>query len=172
MAFPSPCGYGFALDPFLPGAEALLESLKPGRREPVGLLIPDRQAVDDLVEFVPSTADRLMRLWPAELSLVLPAKEGLPGAIVSSRKGVSMRQPELGPALDLVRAYASPLTATSLNYPGQKPASTAAELLAFGSLIGGYIAGLPGAQAPSTLVELLDDAPRLLRAGSVVLEWL
>jgi L-threonylcarbamoyladenylate synthase len=172
LAFPSPCGYGFAFDPFLPGAQTLLESLKPGRSEPVGLLIPDRRAVDGLVAFVPAVAHRLMALWPAELSLVLPAKGGLPGDLVSSRGGVSMRLPQLGPALDLVRAYGSPLTATSLNFPGQKPASTADDLLAFGDLIAGYLAGQVGVQAPSTLVEILSEEMRLLRPGSVELEWL
>ena len=69
VAFPTDCGYGFALDPFHPEAEVAMAQLKPGRDAPVGLIAADRSQVDPLVHRWTPIAERCAALWPAEPDL-------------------------------------------------------------------------------------------------------
>ena len=172
VAFPTPCGYGYALDPFLPGAEAMMSRLKPDRRDPVGLIAGDLSAVVRLVDRWSFAARRCAESWPGELTLVLKAVSGLPSMIVSELGGVAVRIPDGSVARALAHQYGSALTATSLNQTGQNPAQTVAELAPFSSVLAGYLAGPCASDLPSTLIDTLADPPQVLRAGSVVLPWL
>jgi L-threonylcarbamoyladenylate synthase len=172
VAFPTVCGYGYALDPFLAGAEAMMSRLKPDRSDPVGLIAGDLQAVESLVEDWSQAARRCAESWPGELTVVLRAVSGLPTMIVSELGGVAVRIPDGSVARALARRYGSALTATSLNQTGQKPAQTIAELAPFSSVLAGYLAGSCASDLPSTLVDTLVDPPQVLRAGTVVLPWL
>lgn len=169
VAFPTSCGYGFALDPFLSSAAALMAGLKPRRSAPVGLIAAGRDQVDPLVERWTPLADQYAQLWPAELTLVLEAVPDLPSMIVSSVGGIAVRVPEDLSARELARHYGGVLTATSLNRSGQPTAKRPEDLLPFEHLLAGYIEGETGDEPPSTLVDVLTDIPRLLRPGRVVL---
>ena len=169
VAFPTSCGYGFALDPFLGSAAELMARLKPSRSAPVGLIAAGRDQVDPLVERWTPLGDHYAQLWPAELTLVLAAVPDLPSMIVSSVGGVAVRVPEDREARELARQYGSVLTATSLNRSGQPTAKQPSDLLPFEHLLAGYIAGETGDELPSTLVDVLTDKPQVLRPGRVVL---
>ena len=171
VAFPTDCGYGFALDPFHPEAEVAMAQLKPGRDAPVGLIAADRSQVDPLVHRWTPIAERCAALWPAELTLVFVAAPGLPAMVVSTVGGVAVRVPARSQTRALAAHYGGPLTATSLNRSGQPPARRPDELEAFGGLIAGYLAGETGDEPPSTLVDVSEEAATILRHGSVSLPW-
>ena len=169
VAFPTSCGYGFALDPFLDSAVALMARLKPERSAPVGLIAADRDQVEPLVDYWTSSGEQYAQLWPAELTLVLAAVPDLPSMIVSPVGGVAVRVPENPGARELARHYGGVLTATSLNRSGQPTAKRPDDLLPFEHLLAGYIEGETGDEPPSTLVDVLTDTARVLRPGRVVL---
>ena len=169
VAFPTPCGYGFALDPFLASSSELMAHLKPSRRAPVGLIAADRSQVDPLVDRWTAHGERYAGLWPAELTLVLAAVPGLPSMIVSSVGGVAVRVPKDRSARELARKYGGVLTATSLNRPGQPTTKSPEDLLPFSHLLAGYLAGDTGDDLPSTLVDVRTHEPRILRSGRVAL---
>ncbi len=169
VAFPTRCGYGFALDPFLGSAVDLMARLKPKRSAPVGLIAADRDQVDPLVRRWTGPGHRYAQLWPAELTLILAAVPDLPSMIVSPAGGVAVRVPEDRGARELARHYGGVLTATSLNRSGQPTAKRPSDLLPFEHLLAGYIEGETGDEPPSTLVDVLTDKPRVLRPGRVVL---
>jgi L-threonylcarbamoyladenylate synthase len=166
VAFPTPCGYGLALDPFLSGCAGRLAALKPGRVNPVGLIAGNLEQVDG-VATIPRGAQKWLEQWPAELTLVLPARSGLPAPIVSPEGGVAVRIPFAVEARELALGYGAVLTATSANLPGASPARTLEELAELGlPFLRSTLPGSPGREPPSAIVSLLEASPRLLRPGA------
>jgi L-threonylcarbamoyladenylate synthase len=175
VAFPTESSYGLGADALDEQALALLFALK-GRPEgkPPPVLIASEAMLGRLVSRVPERARALMaRFWPGPLTLVLPAHESLPRALVSDGKvGVRLSPHPLATAL--VAAVGRPLTATSANPAGAAPANSAAEVCAaFGEAIArGQLHVLDGGAAPgappSTVVAVGDDgALTILRAGAI-----
>jgi L-threonylcarbamoyladenylate synthase len=157
------------VDALAPAALARLMALK-GRAadKVVGLIVAGRPMVDLLCAEVPAVAERLMAAhWPGPLTLALPARPGLPPALVAEGC-VAMRASPHPLAQALVAALGRPISATSANRAGAPPARTAAAVRdAFpdGCLVldGGETPG----GAPSTLVRVRGDVLEVLRRGPI-----
>jgi L-threonylcarbamoyladenylate synthase len=117
-------------------------------------------------------AERLAEaFWPGPLTLVLPLALGA-GACDLARAGlasIGLRMPAHPVAQELLALAGRPIAAPSANRSGHVSPATAAHVLA--DLDGRVDAVLDGGACPvgveSTIVALLDDAPRLLRPGGV-----
>lgn len=106
------------------------------------------------------------RFWPGPLTLVLPARDGLPAALTAGLGTVAVRVP----ALLLARALCArgPLVSTSANRSGELAPGTCAEALrAVGAAAGLALDAGPLGGAPSTIVSLAGAVPELLREGPV-----
>lgn len=164
VAFPTPCGYGLAVDPWSSEGLGRLFALKPGRRDPVGLIAASAEQVREHTAAWPALAEDLASRWPAELTLVLPAAADLPNAVVSPL-GVAMRVPEMASARALCEAVGRPLTATSLNRSGEPILRRPEDLEPHAALLSGRLAGEAGEAMPSTLVAFIDGEQKVLRQG-------
>jgi tRNA threonylcarbamoyl adenosine modification protein (Sua5/YciO/YrdC/YwlC family) len=133
------------------------------------LLVPDLAAVSGLIDGDLSAPARALAEahWPGPLTLVLRARPGLAPAL-APRGTIGVRVPGPSPALEIVRAFGAPLTATSCNVSGQPPARTHAEVLAYfqGQLDAVVPGDAPGG-APSTVVDASGPTLRVLRQGAV-----
>jgi L-threonylcarbamoyladenylate synthase len=170
VAMPTESSYGLAVDAL---DERALVRLAEVKRRPIDkpppILIADEAMLERLVAHVPAPARALMaRHWPGPLTLVLPAREGLPSAIVSEGS-VGARLSPHPIATALVRAFGGPLTATSANLAGAAPALTAEAAALEGVALvldGGAAEGAP----PSTVARLFPDGRiEILRRGPVTL---
>jgi L-threonylcarbamoyladenylate synthase len=174
VAYPTETFYGLAVDAANESAIERLYALKGRGAEKALSLIVTPAMVAGLAD-VPPAATRLMAAhWPGPLTLVLPARPGLPAALVDDGC-VAMRDSPHPLARALVAGLGRPITATSANRAGQPPARTAADVAAAfpqGCLIldGGETAG----GRPSTLVRLRGpgDAYEVLRPGVIPTEAL
>ena len=143
------------------------------KRRPAGealsVIVPSLEQALRLVRDVSDQALRLARAhWPGPLTLVLRARDGLPGALLKDGK-LALRVPGPSPALALVRAFGGPLTATSANESGRPPLSSAAELrAAFGPALAGIVPGVPPGALASTILDLTGARPLVLRQGAVI----
>ena len=125
------------------------------------------EQLDRLVRLEGPWRGRLAAVWPAPLTVVLPA--------VSEGGGTIAVRVPAHPLLRALLAAVGPLTATSANRSGaparSAPGEVERELGADLDLLldGGATAG----GLPSTLVDLTSRPPRLLRAGAfrVPREW-
>jgi L-threonylcarbamoyladenylate synthase len=155
-------------------ARAIARVLEMKRRpadEPLPLIVPSLEAALRLArEVSPDALALAARHWPGPLTLVLHARPGLPLALQKDGK-LALRVPGPSPALDLVTAFAGPLTATSANLSGLPPLRTEAELRAtFGAALAAVVPGdAPGGLA-STIVDVTGERPVVLRQGAIVLE--
>jgi len=101
---------------------------------------------------------------------VLPAARGVPAEVTAGTGTVGVRVSAHPVARALVRALGEPVTAPSANRTGGAPPVTAEEVLA---QLDGVIelildAGPTPGGAPSTILDVTVDPPRLLRQGAVL----
>jgi L-threonylcarbamoyladenylate synthase len=170
VAFPTETFYGLAVDALDPAALDRLFVLK-GREgdKTSALLVADLEMFADLCSEVPARARTLAAAhWPGPLTLALPARPGLPSAIV--REGFVAARVSSHPLAQALVVFAGrPITATSANRADAAPARTAAEVRdhfgvgALHLLDGGQTPG----GAPSTLVRLRGEDIELLRKGAI-----
>jgi L-threonylcarbamoyladenylate synthase len=133
------------------------------------LLIPDLEAWEPLVTSVPSLARRLaVRFWPGPLTIALAAHESV-HPLLKYRGKVAVRVPGPSPALELARAFGGPLTATSANPSGSPSSRSADDVRAYFEGRGGLMVmgGVAPGGMPSTVVEVVGDTWRMVRAGAV-----
>lgn len=120
--FPTETLVGIGCDPHDLAAVARIDRLKgrpPG--QPYPLLIADIAAADRLA-LLPDVARRLAeRFWPGLLTLVVPARPGLPPAWTAEDGTIALRASGHPVAAALVRALDGPLVATSANPSGAPP---------------------------------------------------
>jgi len=138
--------------------------------EPIPVLVASFAAALEIATDVSGAAAALAQAyWPGPLTLVMRARGELPPALLRSGT-IALRVPGPSPALELVRAFAGPLTATSANLSGQPPLGSEAALRAtFGPALSGVVPGTaPGAPA-STIVDVTGAHPIVLRQGAIVL---
>jgi L-threonylcarbamoyladenylate synthase len=121
------------------------------------------------VAFLTPLARRLAEaFWPGPLTLVLPARPGLPPPLLGGRGSVGVRVTSSPIAAALARAAGGPIVATSANASGAAPATSAAELdPALRRRLDLVLDGGPSPGGlPSTVVLVDGDQLTLVRTGA------
>lgn len=168
VACPTETLQGLLADARSPAAVAAVVRLKRRGPEPIALILPSLEAVEQVAESCSERALELAREhWPGPLTLLVRARPELPRELVQDGK-VGVRVPGPSPALDLVRAFGGALTATSANLSGQPAARTAAEVSAYfpNGLAGQVMEDAPGG-LPSTVVDATEAGVRVIRVGAI-----
>ena len=176
IAFRTDTFYGLGADPFNASAVRRIRELK-GREEanPILLLISDLSEVDRFLthqsEVFKSVATRF---WPGPITLVGKARLELPVELTAGTQTIGLRLPNDDDVRTLVRACGGALTATSANVSGRDPARTAAGVADYfphgiDLLVDG---GAATATEPSTVLDLSEPRPRLIREGAIKREML
>jgi L-threonylcarbamoyladenylate synthase len=163
VAIPTETYYGLAVHPDDPVAVHRVYDLKgrPGAKA-LPVVGASLAQLAPLVVFRDPWAARLEAVWPAALTVVLPAR----GRVAAGDATLAVRVPG-HPLLRQLLASVGPLTATSANHSGAPPTTDpheVAKLFASGVALlldGGQTPG----GSPSTVLDLTESAPRLLRAG-------
>lgn len=116
----------------------------------------------------------LSALMPAPLTIILPAKENVPGIITAGLESVAVRVPESVVARKLVELSGVPIAAPSANLSG-KPSPTCARHV-LEDMDGRADIILDGGDCEvgleSTIVTLCEKTPTLLRPGGITYETL
>lgn len=176
IVFPTETFYGLGARALRASAVDAVAKLK-GRDadKPIALIVRDVAMLRRVVARVPAPAERLIaRFWPGPLTLVLPARAGLPAPLTASGEWIGVRVSSHPIAQALVAALDEPITATSANPGGAEPAiDLAAARGYFGARVGAYVDGgtLAGGLG-STVVLVADDAARVIRRGATPIDAL
>ena len=172
VAIPTETYYALAVDVRQPGALERLLRLK-GRfadGKPLLLLVSSTSMARRHAAMIPSGFESLASAcWPGPLTLIVPAVDGLPRAVVSGAGNVAMRLSRHPVTAALVSAVGAPVTGTSANLADEAPHREAGTLIdQLGFRIDGVLDGgtTPGGPA-STLLDLTADPARILRSGPV-----
>jgi L-threonylcarbamoyladenylate synthase len=173
VAYPTETFYGLGVLATDAAAVARLARAK-GRPDgkPLPLLAADVAAVET-VAVLDGAAHRVAaRLWPGPLTLVLPARPGLPEAVTAGTGTVGIRVPGSAVARALAREAGGPIVSTSANPSGGPPPRRVGELdPALRARVDLVLDGgeTPGGLA-STVVAVGGGTIRLVRVGPVPLE--
>ena len=169
VACPTETFYALAADVSNPAALTRVLALK-GRpaTKPLLVLVAAPAMLPQVVASVPEAARRLMaQFWPGPLTLILPARPGLPLPLTGGTGTVGVRQPGLALTREVAARLHRPITGTSANRAGEAPLTTAQQVEeVFGPAVDLILeAGPCPGGLPSTIVDLTVAPPRLRRAG-------
>lgn len=174
VVYPTDTVYGLGCNPFNIEAVTRVFKVKGKRNKPLPILASNVENVKRIA-FLSEKAERIAaRFWPGPLTLVLPKKPFLPDVVTCNFNSVGVRIPQHNVALRLITLSNGLLVGTSANKTGEKPSRTAQEAAEqLGKEVDAILDGGPvPLGAPSTVVDLTQEKPKILREGSVSLEEL
>jgi L-threonylcarbamoyladenylate synthase len=166
---PTDTVYGLAADAFTPAAVTALQTARgSGRHVPPPVLIGSRRAAFALIEDPSSSAtDLIDEFWPGALTLVFRASRTLMWDLGDTKGTVALRMPLHPVALDLLKET-GPLAVSGASLVGSPAATTADEAqLQLNEAVSVYLDGGPAPGDASTIVDVTNPIPKLLREGVI-----
>ncbi len=174
VAFPTDTVYGLAAHALLPEAIEALYAAK-GRPEhnPLPVLIPDASDLASIISEVPAIAQELAEQhWPGPLTMVLPRSDSIPDIVTAGLPSIGVRVPDHKLARQILAACPFPVAVTSANTSGQAVTTTVEEVL---QQLAGRTelvvdAGPCPGGVPSTVIDLTQQPPQILRQGPLTID--
>ena len=176
VALPTETVYGLGADGLNPDAVAKIFEAK-GRPQDNPLILHVAQArdIEKFCHSIPAAAYTLAeKFWPGPLTMVLPAKDIVPKCTTAGLPTVAVRCPDNEATREIIRLSGVPIAAPSANISG-KPSTTTAEHVLHdhdGKLELIVDGGPCRVGVESTIVDLTETPPRLLRPGGITPEQL
>ena len=176
VAIPTETVYGLGANGLDPEAVAKIFQAK-GRPQdnPLILHICDTEQVSLFCHDIPQAAyDLAKAFWPGPLTMVLPALPSVPKCTTAGLPTVAVRCPDNAVTRQIIRLSGVPIAAPSANLSGKPSTPTAQH--GFHDHNGKIEAivddGPCRVGLESTIVDLTEDRPRLLRPGGITPEQL
>ena len=176
VAIPTETVYGLGANGLDPAAVAKIFAAK-GRPQdnPLILHLAGPQQMEDFCHHIPQAAYTLAeRFWPGPLTIVLPAKSCVPKCTTAGLPTVAVRCPDSDITREIIALAGVPVAAPSANISG-KPSTTTAEHVLHdhnGRIDAIVDGGACRVGVESTIVDLTEERPRLLRPGGITPEQL
>lgn len=176
VAFPTETVYGLGGDAFDPDASRRIYAAK-GRPSdnPLIVHIADFDDMKRVAREVPEQAKKLAdAFWPGPLTMIVWKSDAVPEATTGGMQTVAVRMPNHPVALELIRRSGCLIAAPSANTSG-RPSPTEAQHVA--EDLSGKIAmildgGPVGIGIESTIIDLTEEKPMILRPGYITPEML
>jgi len=170
VVYPTDTVYGVGSNPFL--EEAVLRVYRVKKRpldKPLPVLVSSVEAAEEVVYMTREARLLAEAFWPGALTLVLRARENVPGVLHAGTGKVGVRMPDHSVALSLIDKCCGALVGTSANIHGRPAPRNALEALEqLGEGVDYVIDSGPSpGGVPSTVIDLAAWPPRLLREGPV-----
>ena len=176
VAFPTETVYGLGGDALNPDSSRKIYAAK-GRPSdnPLIVHIADVSDLEKIVESVPEQAYRLAEhFWPGPLTMIMKKAEIVPSETTGGLSTVAVRLPNHEVALSFIRAAGGFVAAPSANVSG-RPSPTLAKHV-YEDMAGRIEMILDGGEVgigvESTIVDLTEEVPVILRPGYVTEEML
>ena len=176
VALPTETVYGLGANGLDPDAVAKIFITK-GRPQdnPLILHIAEPSQMEMICRDIPKSAYALAeKFWPGPLTMVLPAKDIVPKCTTAGLPTVAVRCPDCAITRDIIRQAGVPVAAPSANISG-KPSTTTAEHVYHdhNGKIPLIVDGGPcRVGVESSIIDLTENPPRLLRPGGITPEQL
>ncbi len=176
VAIPTETVYGLGANGLDPTAVAKIFEAK-GRPQdnPLILHIAEASHMESICHSIPESAYRLAEaFWPGPLTIVLPARDTVPKCTTAGLPTVAVRCPDCAVTRKIIALSGVPIAAPSANLSG-KPSTTTAEHVYHdhkGNIPLIVDGGPCRVGVESTIVDLTEERPRLLRPGGITPEAL
>ena len=161
IAYPTDTLYGLGGDAF--SDDAILRVFEAKQRplgKPISVAVCDTEMLCAIAFTNELALEFISRFLPGPATVILEARSCIPDLLTGGTGMIGVRIPAHDLALRIIRAFDSPITATSANVSGEKdPASPQEIRVPYDLLVDA--GALPG--TPSTVVDLVEG--RILRSG-------
>ncbi len=171
VAIPTETVYGLGANGL--DEEAVLKIFEAKGRpqdNPLILHISGPEQIEQFAHHIPQAAyDLAEKFWPGPLTIILPAKELIPKRTTGGLDTVGLRCPDCDITREIIRLAGVPVAAPSANISG-KPSTTTAEHVRHdhdGRIDAIVDGGACRVGVESTIVDLTERRPRLLRPGGI-----
>ena len=176
VAIPTETVYGLGATGLDEAAVAKIFEAK-GRPQdnPLILHVADAADMEKFCHSIPKAAYALAdAFWPGPLTLVLPARDTVPKRTTAGLSTVAVRCPDCDITRSIIRLAGVPVAAPSANISGKPSTPTAQHVLhdhdgRIDAIVDG---GSCRVGVESTIVDLTEERPRLLRPGGITPEQL
>jgi L-threonylcarbamoyladenylate synthase len=176
VALPTETVYGLAADASdISAVNKIFEAKGRPKNHPLIVHIPDVSHLENWAKAIPNTAYDLAKLfWPGPLSLLLKKADHVPYEVTGGLDTIVLRVPAHPLFLDVLRKLNTGLAAPSANRYKQLSPTIAEQVMQ--GLDGRIAAVLEGGACEhgleSTILDLVSEKPRILRAGPVTQQQL
>lgn len=176
VAIPTETVYGLGANGLDEEAVAKIFEAK-GRPQdnPLILHVAEPAEMERFCHSIPKSAYLLAeKFWPGPLTMVLPARDIVPKRTTAGLSTVAVRCPDCEITREIIRLSGVPIAAPSANISG-KPSTTTAEHVRHdhdGKIDMIVDGGACRVGVESTIVDLTEERPRLLRPGGITPEQL
>ncbi len=167
VIYPTDSVYGLGCDLFNKRAVERIYHIKGNdKRKLLSFICKD---LKDIAEYahVSNAAYKIMRhLLPGPYTFILAATKQVPRILLEQRKTVGIRVPDSIVCQALLSEFGGPLISTSARLPDQKFLCDPDELEAtFARTVDLFLDAGPGGLEPSTVIDLTQEEPILVRQG-------
>ena len=176
VAFPTETVYGLGANALDSEAAAKIYAAK-GRPSdnPLIVHIADMDALSLIVAEIPEAATKLAeKFWPGPLTMVMRKSDVVPYGTTGGLDTVAVRMPAHPIALEMIRHGGGYIAAPSANTSGRPSPTLASHVADDMDVIVPLIldGGAVGIGIESTIVDLTDEIPTILRPGFITKEML
>jgi L-threonylcarbamoyladenylate synthase len=170
IAIPTDTVYGIAASLAHDAAIRRIYTVK-GRPEdrPLAVLVSSTDALLHIASTDIHIAILLDRFWPGPLTVVVPARAGVPAGVLGPGGTVGVRMPNHPLAIEVIEKAGGAVACTSANRTGEPPATTAAGVAtSIGPDLDMILDGgrAPGG-VPSTVIGISGTEIAILREGAI-----
>ena len=176
VAFPTETVYGLGGDALHPeAAKKIYEAKGRPSDNPLIVHIAEFSDLERVAKEVPEQAKKLAEaFWPGPLTMVVSKSDSVPYATTGGLETVAVRMPNHPVALELIRKSGKLIAAPSANTSGRPSPTEAMHVM--GDLDGRIAMVLDGGPVgigiESTIIDLTEEVPMILRPGYITQEML
>lgn len=153
--------------------EKLYEVKKRPENKPISLLVNSVEMIEKIAKDITPLEHKLIKkFFPGPLTIILKKKEIVPNILTSNTEFVGIRMPENEIAINLINLLGGPIAATSANISGNPSGTKIEDIInELKENVDCYIdGGISKIGVSSTVVQIIDGVPKILRKGSITEE--
>ena len=174
VVFPTETVYGIGTNGLDENAvRKLYEVKKRPANKPISLLVSNMEMVKSIAKDISEIEYKIMKkFFPGPLTIILKKKDIVPDIVTAGQDTVGVRMPSGKIARRLVELSGVPIAAPSANISGEPSGTNLLEIKKhFEENVDFYIdGGNSELGISSTIVQVIDGKPKILRQGSITLE--
>ena len=171
VVFPTETVYGIGANGLNENAVKKLYEVKQRPfNKPISLLVNSIDMINEIAKDITELEYDLMRkFFPGPLTIILKKKDIVPNIVTANSNTVGVRMPANETALKLIEYAGVPIATPSANISGKPSATNLKEVMGnFGEEVDYYIdGGTSKIGIASTIVQVIDEVPHILRQGSI-----
>jgi tRNA threonylcarbamoyl adenosine modification protein (Sua5/YciO/YrdC/YwlC family) len=167
IVYPTDSIYGLGCDLFNKRAIEKIYQIKGNdKRKYLSFICPDLKGISEYA-YVSNASYKIMRhLLPGPYTFILNATRRVPKVLLEKRKTVGIRVPDNIVCHALLAEFGNPIISTSACLPGQEYIGDPDGIeTAFARSVDLLLDAGPGGMEPSTVVDLTQEEPVLIRQG-------